>query len=160
MFSALTGAFDAAKGITKLLKSANDIKTTAEINTIKIEMQSLVIELQTNLMEVQQDFNTIQDEVKKYKDQLDEIRKFQSEKDQYSLFKLPTEATIYRATDNSHDLCPRCFDAHKKSVLQPKGIQNSYKIFECFNCNSSICYEHIEELVEIAPIQSRWRDFP
>ena len=155
MLTSITSAVGAIKGLTDLLKSTNDLKSAAEINAMKIEMQQLIIELQGNLLDMQLESQSLQDKLDCYKKKIDELSSFAEEKKNYVQTKLSTGAVIFRAIDQSHDLCPLCFNINKKSILQPKGYLDSFEISECLDCKSIIRYKHLEETAEFISMERR-----
>lgn len=141
MFTSITSAMGAIKGMTELLKSANEIKSTAEINAMKIEMQQLIIELQGILMQAQLDGQNVIDELNTAKTKIQLLESFQLRIDDYTQIRLETGAVIYRDEINGLDICPHCFYNHKIALLQPNRDSYPYIMLVCQNCNNQIQYK-------------------
>lgn len=141
MFTSITSAIGAIKGMTELLKSANDLKGTSEINTVKIEMQRLIIELQNSLMQAQLDGQKIIDELNECKEKLNKLEEFQLQSEKYKQTKLETGSIVYRDEVNDIDLCAHCFLNHKISLLQPCKSTLAFIMMECPNCSNRIQYK-------------------
>ena len=90
----------------------------------------------------------IQNNLRETQDQLRELKRVQSERDNYALFQLSEGVWVYRskplaevsegngdAVQPPHYICQKCFDSGKKVVLQ-RTVELSAVLLRCFGCNT------------------------
>ncbi|MFK0204272.1 hypothetical protein [Agrobacterium sp. NPDC090283] len=135
-------------GIASTLKTAVDIaKTTKEISDMSIvkgkviEMQDLILTAQSSAMAAQTQLYEILQENAELKRKVSAVDDWKSAASRYSLkdygggtfaYELKADAAHGEPT---HRLCPACFEAGRKSILQFQGRTSSQQdFFKCLPC--------------------------
>lgn len=136
-------------GIATTLKTAMDIaKTTKEISdmsTVKgkvIEMQDLILTAQSSAMAAQTQLYEILQENAELKRKVSAVDDWKSAASRYVLKDYGGGTFAYELRvdasngEPQHKLCPACFEAGKRSVLQHQGTTASHQeLFKCMPCD-------------------------
>ena len=118
-------AVGAAIDIRDFNKAATEL---AKLNDALLTAQNALLSQNATLFEMQREKFETAEELRK-------LREAMTERQSYSLFKLPTGCFVYRVnqppqesgtaepfgTEPMHYLCQHCFDKGVKAVLQPNG---------------------------------------
>lgn len=136
-------------GVTSLITSISGfVKTVAEKSNDS-SLQSQAIDLNSKIIELQQLVLSIQvsnQEIVLRNNQLEkekiELLNWESEKAKYELTKWRSDVFVYslKSDDNTseppHNICPKCYSEHKKSIIQFHKNYPPSKIYICHTCKS------------------------
>lgn len=106
----------------------------------------------------------IQNNLRETQDQLRELKREQSERDNYALVQISEGVWVYKskplpeisegdsdAVQPPHYLCQKCFDSGKKVVLQ-RSVEMYAVLLRCFGCNTGY---HTGKTEPYEPVQYR-----
>lgn len=125
-YSALTAAFDIAKG----LKNVDD----------QVKLNAAVIELQQKIADAQHSASAARDAVRELQEKLAEYEKWDQVADRYQLKDFGEGTYAYElrpdraAGEPAHLVCTNCFQSRKRSILQYSHTASGRKIFDCQGC--------------------------
>lgn len=138
--------------VAKELRDAYSTLTDVAKAALHSSVENLSLQEQTTILQKQ---NT------ELKNEISRLVEWQKESVHYQLKSVGTGAFVYvyqptgeggTAVDMpEHWLCPQCYDAGKKSILQAKGIDKTDRVYKCYSPGCSI---EVREYVP-ATIQTR-----
>lgn len=139
--------------VEKLKEDIDHLKAITENHTKTMEVTQVAIQLQGLVFSLQDDLLTLQRSKADLEAEISHLRKFEIEKNQYSPFQFPTGAFVYRSNEGiantngeivSHYLCANCFNAGRKSILQPSAVEGYFEMLSCHHCHAKIQVKRIE----------------
>lgn len=156
------------KGLKRIETLSTDIHHLNDVLQAKeqlLHILSVTIEMQTLVMRLQQHSLTLENEIAELNKTRTQATQFTQEKDQYSLFQYPTGTVVYRIKQSPsqtgqpsprYDYCYHCFEQGIKSILQPEGYANGFKMVKCFHCASCYPIDRLEQECVIMSEPRRW----
>lgn len=148
--AAVTSISIAAKMLTGLRQISQDAEVGAKI----IEVQGLIADLHSKLLDVQTRYSDLLQSKDELLAKLKEYQDWSAKAANYELKKLPTGSFVQALKPSAqtgepmHYICPKCFEAHKKSVLQ--GVDEEALLYRCPKCKFET-----EPVVDSRPISPR-----
>lgn len=137
--TALKGALDITKGIISL-------NNQVEFQTLAVELNSKLIEAQQAIFEVNDERQRLIEEIRELRSQIENTNEWESEKVRYYLMS-PWEGSpisVYHLKESHsngekpHWLCPNCFQAKKKSILNTNKKKGERVHLVCSVCKAAI----------------------
>ncbi|MFZ7230935.1 hypothetical protein ACLSZN_02480 [Avibacterium avium] len=167
----LKEAYETAKTIKnaldtvgKLKQDIEHLKAIGETSSKTLEVTQIAIQLQGLVLSLQSDLLTLQSAKADLEAEISQLRKFEIEKDEYSPFQFPTGAFVYRSNKGIanangeivfHYLCANCFNAGRKSILQPSAVEGYFEMLTCHHCSAKYQYKRIEMAAAVVRTRSR-----
>jgi hypothetical protein len=133
----LKGAID----ITSALVKTNNI---VDVNAKAIELQQIIIKLQQDIFSAQDSQRVANEEILSLKKVISDLKKVSGDMGRYKLCSPFTGSAVYgiskddASKEPAHYLCANCFQAGKKSVLNPKANEKGFQDFVCPSCRAAI----------------------
>lgn len=133
----LKGAID----ITSALVKTNNI---VDVNAKAIELQQIIIKLQQDIFSAQDSQRVANEEIISLKKEISDLKKVNADMERYKLCSPFTGSAVYgiskddASKEPAHYLCANCFQAGKKSVLNPKTNEKGFRDFVCSACRTMI----------------------
>lgn len=133
----LKGAID----ITSALVKTNNI---VDVNAKAIELQQIIIKLQQDIFSAQDSQRVANEEILSLKKEISDLKKVNGNMERYKLCSPFTGSAVYgipkgdASKEPAHYLCANCFQAGKKSVLNPKTNEKGFQDFVCPACRTTI----------------------
>ena len=133
----LKGAID----ITSALVKTNNI---VDVNAKAIELQQIIIKLQQDIFSAQDSQRVANEEILSLKKEISDLKKVSGDMGRYKLCSPFTGSAVYgiskddASKEPAHYLCANCFQAGKKSVLNPKANDKGFQDFVCPTCRAAI----------------------
>jgi hypothetical protein len=144
MYSEIASALTALKTIgeltTLLIKTSADSRVTENA----IDLQSALISLQSTMLTLQSQYQILLREKDEVEKRLIDIENWEAEAEKYTLIEMVPGVFVYALKDDykstapSHWLCPNCYQAKKKSILQFRPTGDGYNVFICSACKLAL----------------------
>jgi hypothetical protein len=141
--SAIGNSLNVALNISKTMLGIRD---QAMIQEKVVELTSQIISAHQNTMAAIESQRALTDRVRELEAELETMRKWDAEKENYQLTAITARAYAYAlkpeagSSDPPHWLCPTCFLAGKKSFLQDvgRGIDMAMSRWKCSLCSTTL----------------------
>lgn len=131
------GAVAGLKTATDIAKGLISTNTAVEVNAKAIELQRALLSAYADAISAKETQTALLEEIRSLKRQLAHNEEFAADMKRYAL-DAPWRGTAVYALQESmsngeppHYLCPNCYQAKKKSILQ---LGTNSKGDQCFNC--------------------------
>lgn len=138
--SAMAGLKGAIDITTALVKTNNIV----DVNAKAIELQQIIIKLQQDIFSAQDSQRVANEEILNLKNEISDLKKVGGDMARYKLCSPFTGSAVYgiskddASKEPAHYLCANCFQAGKKSVLNPKANDKGFQDFVCPICRGAI----------------------
>jgi len=150
----LKAAFDIAKGINEIAKSA-------DIQSAVINLQSQILSAQQYALGASERESALKEEIAALKAEVAAAKSWLSERDRYELLDLRKGFFAYVLKPEEqgvlpyHALCANCFGKAKKSILQINGSTNVHqRAWNCPECKTSYPSQWNDMKVLVAKVRS------
>lgn len=138
------GAITGLKTATDIAKGLIGINTAVEVNAKAIELQRALISALADAVRAQETQSALTEEIRNLKRQLAHNEEFAADMKRYKLNVPWPGSTVYALDaemsngEPAHYLCPNCYQAKKKSILQTVRVENNFLAFACPSCRTSV----------------------
>lgn len=108
------------------------------------EFKDKIIELQGAIFMANERYSALLEENDKLKSKVAKLEAWDSEKKKYELKELHTGNFAYvlkkpeKKSSPPHYLCPKCYEDHKKSILQENDMGSNGTVLQCFDCKTYV----------------------
>jgi len=144
--SAVFTSLNAAVNITKAMKDLND---WSAVQSKVIELQSTILEAQSGMFSANEERTALIERVRELEREVTDLEGWETEKKRYQLkatagggfaYSIKPEA---QGTEPPHNICARCYEYRKKSILQAKPKGNTLANLSqarliCAECGSEV----------------------
>lgn len=121
------------------------LRDTAQVQSKVIELQQAILNAQSGALDAKTEQGDLLDRLRKAEAELAALQSWDEERSRYSLRDYGNQTFAYELIpakahegEPSHRLCPRCFEARKKSILQFQYENFGVKYFRCLECSSEV----------------------
>ncbi len=146
------------QGLTKAYESVKEIlqqRDEREAQLVLEPLRSKIFEAQEKTLSLHAAYMTMYNKKVELEDRLKEVEQFELDRQDYRLTQVHNGGVVYafqptsHADKDAHWLCPRCFEAHKTSILQPMDGRRGGGIpWECSSCNHQL---HTSSFPQLPP---------
>lgn len=141
----IQGTISSLKLAGDLAKGMLDLKNFNDVSGKVAELQSAILSAQYSAIESNAAQFAMIEEIRALKEEIARIKAWDAEKSRYKLMT-PWQGTLVYALKQSmsngeppHYICTNCYEVGRKSILNPKKMANSMKIyFACPVCKSEV----------------------
>lgn len=125
------------KSALEIIKALQDIKTNEQVTEKTVQLHQIILQIQQQLYEMQAENMNLITQLHQLQAQIQNAQNWENEKQNYQIFQYPTGTIVYRPISGNfvYDLCANCFEAGRKSILQPKA---NFAESHCPNCHTKI----------------------
>ena len=136
----IKSAYGLGKEILEEVKKKADVALLERLNRLLFFIGDLnidIMKLQALINEMQKQLAELKQENAELKSEIEAIRAWNEEKNQYELAAIVPGVFAYRSkkTPQTVWLCPYCFEERFKSILQLTRDENGRYHFRCFKCS-------------------------
>lgn len=146
---AIQAAANGLKSAGEILKTLKSAALTAEMQGKVIELQSVILSAQSDAMIAQASQMELLDRVRKLEGDLKRFEDWEAEKQRYVMAQTTGVASgvlVYALKQSAmkpgeiaHAICPSCYEAGKKSILQASNTRSHF----CPACKVNLMYDRI-----------------
>jgi len=138
--SGLKAAFDLTKGLV-------GVRDQAVFQAQLIQLQQAILEAQASTTAARAEQDRLQDEARALRRKIEELEDWKADTARYSLRQVGQGVTLYALGEGeagpAHFLCPACFNAKRKSIVQKtqETRHGDYFIHRCPSCSAAYEFE-------------------
>lgn len=141
----LAGALGSLKNAYEISKAIVDLRDEIARQSAVLDLQRNIIEAQVQTLQAQASMSELVDKIRQLEALLEERHRWDETAAQYELKDFGGDTFAYTRKSNiiggepPHNLCPNCFQARKKSVLQRETNDTGRAgRFRCLQCGVQI----------------------
>ncbi len=151
MIAEIDGVITVLKSAFGLVKALVDTKTEGAVREKVMALQNVMIDLQTTVLELQGRILSLQNEnvslketIKEREVEIEKNKQWDQTARRYKLVRLGADPQFaYALADAAdtppHYLCPVCFEAKKKTILEYAGqTKRGSMLLKCFVCKTEV----------------------
>ncbi|MBE2888985.1 hypothetical protein [Geobacter anodireducens] len=163
-FSAVTSGIktvvDLAMAVVGTSRDAAVAAKTLELHSVAFGLNQQLLDLQARVSALQNENSELKRETQELRDQLRKRQEWEEIKSRYQLADLGggSCAYLYLSVDGdqtpAHKICPACYEAGRRAILQKSGYAPQGAILKCLACAAEII-DHGDKPPSIAPIRVR-----
>lgn len=150
MLENLPVALSSLQTALSLGRAMVDVRDSAKAQDQLIKFNEAIISAQQNLIEAQQEHQKLIDELRRAREECEELRRWDEEREKYVLRGIAQGVFAYMPTAYSGELvyaqklCTNCFDQYRKSTLQQFRVEKGRQLgLRCPNgCPDLVFYDY------------------
>lgn len=150
MFPEIISALSGTKTAIDIARGLSSLTTDYSVKAKTIDLIEKIQLLHSQLLEIKTRMAEINDEKAEIEKKLSEIEQWENDvAPHYRLEELAPGVFVYAYQhpmiqfegneQPAHNLCARCFESRRKSILQKKGYEFGGAILECHECGVKLC---------------------
>jgi hypothetical protein len=143
--SAIAGLVSSLQAATEISKAMIGLRDGAMIQSKVIELQGVILAAQSSALAAQSDQFTVLERVRELEKEMANLEAWNREKERYELTTVGSGALAYKlkpeaqGAEPEHYLCATCYQAHRKSILQPETLSHGrVEMLVCHTCGAEI----------------------
>lgn len=129
---------------TNIISSFSKLKLTPDLQKQVMELQQVILTALSSALEAQRDELAMLERVRSLETQVAKHEAWEAEKQRYELTELPPGVFVYSLKptmangEHPHQICERCYQEGKKSILQKTEPSNGLHHLKCSRCNTDL----------------------
>lgn len=142
MLAEASAALGSVKAAYEIAKGLQSLHVSTEVKQGISDVLNELITARMAAMEAVERESTLLDEIRDLKRQLDELKRWDGEKERYELQRYYPGTVAYALKpamaggEPPHRLCTQCYQESRKGILQPTGKnERGYTVHACSSCN-------------------------
>lgn len=143
--ASIQSAFTSLQHAAQLAKTIASASQAVEITQKIIELQGAIFDAQSSALQARAELQSLQEKIGSLEDQLKAAHSWGDQEARYVLVNpWRNAAQVYALKEASargeaaHWLCPNCFHAKRRSILNPTQDKNLWTLLVCPECRSSM----------------------
>lgn len=143
--SAIQAAITSLKVATDIARNILDTKSAIQIQGKVIELQSALLEAQSYAIAATTSQFELQEKIRSLEEQLKAAYAWGDQEQRYTLvcpWRGPAQVYALRRTNSegepAHFLCPNCFHAKKRVILNPVSSKDGWISLSCPSCKATM----------------------
>jgi len=140
MYADIASALTAVKSLSEFLSLAAKSKTDAAVAQKAAELSVVIVDLTSAMSAVQAKNNDLLSRNHELEQKIMEMDNWKATAEKYSLIEVSLDVFFYAnnkdqsTAEPSHWLCTKCYEDHKKSIVQRESSIASGTFYVCPNC--------------------------
>lgn len=142
--AAISGAMTSLKTAHDIAKTMLGLRDASMVREKVIELQGAILAAQSDAFEANSAQTTLLERVRELEKEVADLKAWDAESQRYQLQQVAPGAFAYtvkadaQGAEPPHWICTNCYQHHRKSILQSRGIGATGETFGCPVCNSTI----------------------
>lgn len=142
--SLIAGAVSSLKLAHDMTKTLASIRDFTKLNETVIELQRVILAAQSDALAAQADQFSLLDRIRNLETEIARLKEWDAQKERYELTEVAARAFAYALKPDAagseplHWICPTCYHAGKKSILQGRQMSYGGWTHDCPSCKLEI----------------------